>query len=468
MKSVLIIVALYFLLGSSVYGQVPHLTGTIEVSVSEGGLSADVKLSNIPTDSEYALRLNTGLNVEYFRDSKDTFNFSFNKTYHPEKSSETWLYKLQAQPDEKSVLPPQIRIKYTGKFPVQNDITKANDHGDWKGNIAFNGKTLRATEQSAWYPVLYDTVNDVVVDKYTFELTVRCVDCKALYLNGDKPVYAQQTKFNSATAVGLLLFAGNYNFQHVDGVYFLNTVLPQGMQTTLSNTIVRLVDYYQENLGIPYGNPVVFLADTPISRQDSWMFVTYPTIAFISPEKQSYLSLFDSQTFQFKNNRMLIYFAHEAAHYYAGTYFKPNSTLFWFWLEGVADYLSLKATKALLGEREYQQVLTHYITTISDFTPIPLNRIQAASEINESYRYVYAPLLLIAIEQELGKTQMWRWLQTVLQSNTKKTDFNFFKLSLLQSGVSQAQIDNIVLKYIDSPQAQKTVLESVKASIEDH
>jgi len=27
--------------------------------------------------------------------------------------------------------------------------------GDWKGNIAFNGMSLRAAESAAWYPILY-------------------------------------------------------------------------------------------------------------------------------------------------------------------------------------------------------------------------------------------------------------------------------------------------------------------------
>jgi hypothetical protein len=43
---------------------------------------------------------------------------------------------------------------------------------DFKGIIAFNGKTLRAAEQSKWYPVLYDAANDRLIEAYTYSITV--------------------------------------------------------------------------------------------------------------------------------------------------------------------------------------------------------------------------------------------------------------------------------------------------------
>lgn len=465
MKVASIFSALLFFATGLSYAQVPHLTGTIEVSVTNGVLDADVKLSNIPTGSQYALRLNTGFNVEYFRDSKDTVNFSFDKAHQADKSYEAWLYTLKAKSDETSSIPPQLQIKYTGKFPVRSDKTKASDRGDWKGNIAFNGKTLRATEQSAWYPVLYDTVNDLVMDKYTYDLTVRCADCKALYLNGDAPVYGTQSTFSSKEPVALLLLTGQYEFEQADGVYIINAALPQQMQTTLLSTTSRIIDYYQQKLGIPYGSPVVYLADTAVSRKDSWMFVTYPTIAFITPQPQAFAMLFDTQTFQFKETSMQVYFAHELAHYYAGTYFKPNSTLFWFWLEGLADYLSVQAARTLFGDEEYRRILTDYMQETGSVTPMVLSRIETANEIDNTYRYSYAPLLLTAIEQELGEEKMWQWLRIVLTSGSKNTDFSFFKTSLLQAGVSQVQLDHLILHYIDSPQAQHNVYQAVKAAI---
>ncbi len=162
---------------------------------------------------------------------------------------------------------------------------------------------------------------------------------------------------------------------------------------------------------------------------------------------------------------MQVYFAHELAHYYAGTYFKPNSTLFWFWLEGLSDYLALQAARALLGDGEYRRILADYMEQTGTFTPVVLSRVQSANEINTTYRYNYAPLLLTAIEQQLGSEKMWHWLKTVLAADTPATDFSFFKASLLQAGVPQAQLDTMIQHYIDSPQAQDNVFKAVKTAI---
>ena len=81
-----------------------------------------------------------------------------------------------------------MQFKYTGKFPVINNMSNASETGDWKGNIAFNGETIRTDSfQTAWYPILYDIEKDKRHDAITYNIEVTCLDCKSIYVNGSKP-----------------------------------------------------------------------------------------------------------------------------------------------------------------------------------------------------------------------------------------------------------------------------------------
>ena len=53
------------------------------------------------------------------------------------------------------------------------------------------------------------------------------------------------------------------------------------------------------------------------------------------------------------SNGYKAFIAHELAHYYFGTYKKFNSELGDMFTESLAEFLSLKLTKKLLGEQSY-------------------------------------------------------------------------------------------------------------------
>ena len=148
-----------------------------------------------------------------------------------------------------------------------------------------------------------------------------------------------------------------------------------------------------------------------------------------------------------------------------GPFLFPIAPYFGFFLEGLTDYLSVKATQEIIGETQYQQIINRYmesIKSVSNFNPIPLNKIKNASEINERYRYHYVPLMLLAIESELGADQMWKWVQVVLRSEVIKTDYVFFVNSFLDAGVPQAKVDEIVEKYILSESATENIFKALK------
>lgn len=442
--------------------QTPHLEGKILVSVKLGTMDANLALKNLPETDNYSIWLNSGLNIEYFRDIKDLYNYSFNTEYNNQQSSEALQHYFPSNDNKSRFLPDAFKIKYTGKFPVITDTTKAYEWGDWKGNIAFNGQTLRASEQSAWYPILYDKTNDLVIDKYTFELEVECTDCQTLYLNGDKPVFAQKALFKSEQAVPLLLFVGNYGFTENNNIFVLNSNLSENKLNTLTNTTNAIIAFYERILNTPYGKPVVYISSTPVSKKNEWMFVTYPTIVVVGIDKYKLENYFDDYTFQFKQKSNITFIAHELAHYYMGTLLVPNAELRWFFLEGVTDYLSIKAAKELLGVEIYNIIITNYINQLNEFKPIPLNEVKFTNELNETYRYRYTPLLLLAIEHEIGEAIMYKWVENLLKNKPQKTDYSFFIKSLEETGISEKQLKHIVETYITSPNSKQNVVNRIK------
>src|SRR6476661_2205070 len=410
---------LLFLLGGRWAGaQVPHLTGTVDLSVTAGTLRADLYLSGLPRLNNYRVWLNTGLNVEYFRDSAQRRNLEFERRYAPDTTDEAWQYVFSAPNAQHQAvtqsLPESFRIRYTGAFPVYRDTARAYDRNDWKGNIACNGRTLRATEQSAWYPVIYDRAQDRQLANYTYDLTIRCVDCQTIYVNGSAPVAGPTARVSSRTAAPLLLFAGQYAAQRFGNTYFLNSQLTPAQAEVFGQWLGRTRRFYEQKLGLPYGSNVVFLNSTPISKSNGWMFVTY---------------------------------------------LKSNATLEWALLEGTTEYLALKATQAVLGPKAYRKQLAYYRRQIDKHGPfVPLPAVQASKEIDNAYRYAYFPTLLLALEKQVGEKRVYRWLSTVLRSHPAATDYAFFRQSLLDSGLKPRELAEFEARYITATDARASLL----------
>ena len=212
---------------------------------------------------------------------------------------------------------------------------------------------------------------------------------------------------------------------------------------------------------MPYGKPVVYLSTTPVSKKNEWMFVTYPTVAIVGIKNYKLENYFDDESFQFKQKSNITFIAHELGHYYLGTTFVPNSSLRWFFLEGLTDYISIQAARELLGTEVYQKILRNYTAEIESLEPTPLSQITVASEIGETYRYRYTPLLLTAIEREIGESRMWEWIRVVINSEPQITDMQFFKSTLLKAGVKQVEYVHILETYIDHPKAKENIVAKV-------
>ncbi len=444
--------------GAKPAGNIPslHLGGTLTLSVQHGTIAADLLVSHVPTLADGRIWLHTGLNVESFRDSTGQHVFEYTRRFAPDTTEEAWQYQRIDERGRSLPWPRTLRVRYTGGYPVQADSSQSPRRDDYKGRLAFNGQTVRGTEQTAWYPVLYDRSHDQQLNAYTYDIQVTCADCQTLYLTGSAPVPGPQQRLVSQVPVPLVLFAGNYATQRLGADWLLNSHLTPGQAATFEGFVASIRTYYEHQLGIPYRQALTFLHATPVSKRNGWLFVTFPTVASVGWQ-QDFSSLFRGETLA--DSTLLPFLCHEFGHYYFGALVQPNAELRWFFSEGATEYVGLKAVQHRLSAKLYRKKLADYRRNLLQTGDLPgLSAVKQADEISGMYRYVIAPLQLLALERQIGEKQTWRWLRTVVQSPVPHTDYAFLLRSLRQSGLSEAAVTAWVTRYTSGGPAMKQAL----------
>lgn len=440
----------------------PHISGTVQVSVKDGTIKSDLVISNIPALEDYSIWLNTGFTLERLANANEQVTYAPLREYNAEQY-EVFKYELKDPKSNEQVFTDKISLKYTGAFPVLADSKKVEGWcADWKGNIVFIDNTLRASEQTAWYPIIYDKKNDLLLNKVTYDLEIVSEDTSSIYLNGSSPIKANRYRFTTATPVPLLLVMGSFDFKTRQKINFINTQLPDLAEATLVECTNKITQFYEQELDLNYGRSVSYVESRPACTNWGWMFVSYPSIMVVGNEENSLSSYFDEETHQFKRSSDIGYIAHELAHYYFGEVFVPNAELKWFFLEGIAEYAALQALRTLAGEEEYYAVIQKYSEEVKAMTFPPLHEITAADQINQTYRYRYIPLLLTALEKEVGTQKVWLWLREIINSKHTLSNYSFFKETLLKAGISQNALAHFENTYVKGEQSLARVLEQAK------
>ncbi|MDX1908460.1 MAG: hypothetical protein SF053_15595 [Bacteroidia bacterium] len=427
--------------------QVPHIEGHVTISRTAGTISCDLTLTRLPEAADYTLWLNSGLNIEMLDNAAEPLRrYVPDRYYNPDESYEAFQYVIRNQ-SGKMPLPPSLHIKYTGKFPVYDSIANMYDWEDWMGNMAFNGSTLRASDQSAWYPILYDVSLKKAYKAVTYNLTVRCADCTSLYLSGAAPAPGPEATLQATSPVHLLLFAGAYAFVEKDHLFFLNTPLSPAQISSLNAHKDRIVAYYEQQTGIPYGSALTFVATRASALKPGFSFVSYPTITFVGNNEGTWdiTTLFDKTTAQFVPDQ-IPFLAHELAHYYVGTLYKPSGTLYWLFNEGLTEYLASAYVQHNQPDTAYKRLLTRYkAQTREIITFVPPGEVKQAADIAfDLYRYQYVPLLLTAIRHRVGEKIMWQWIRHILTDPAPAADYPYLLRSMKAAGITDQDI-----RYID-------------------
>ena len=433
---------------------IPHLKGRVDISIAKGTFDCNFTLSNIPKINDYYIRLNTGMNIRFIKNGNGTNPLHFDKSLQDTMSSgESSAYFLPAYNDFGKFLPRTIQFSYVGMYPVITDTVSVVD---WKGNIAFNGKTLRTDGfQSAWYPVLYDVKRDITYDKVSYEIEVNCLDCKTIYVNGNPPVEATHALFKTELPQELTLFSGNYRMVAMNGNYFLNPDMDDSQLKQFEEVIRSYKSYYEKNLLIPYKGNAVYIQTTPVSKHNAWLFASYPTIVNIGFGEYGMKTFFDKK----KGDEFKPYMAHELGHYYFGAYRAFNSELGDMISEGFSEFLSLQVTKKMISDSVYAMKLESKKSSLGNFKATPFSAIKSKNDYNnrELYVYYYAPLIFTAIQKEIGEQNMWKWIRLILQKPASFTNYRFLEQTLSEALANKEKFDLIKEKYFISDSVMKNV-----------
>jgi len=119
----------------------PHLSGTVSIDLHRGSLAGDMCVSGLHT-SPPRFALNKGLNIESVRTTTGEI-IPYAGYYDLTVSGDGIAYVVRGNSAD------SFCVRYVGAFPIYHRPTNTFD---FKGMIAVNDRTLRATEQSAWYP----------------------------------------------------------------------------------------------------------------------------------------------------------------------------------------------------------------------------------------------------------------------------------------------------------------------------
>ncbi|WP_316735850.1 hypothetical protein [Pedobacter aquatilis] len=440
---------------------IPHIKGNIKISVKAGTFECDLVVSNMPRLKNYFFRLNSGMNIRYIKNAEpNMLPLAYEKSLKDTLSSgESSAYYIPSWSEFGKYLPYTVRFNYVGMYPV---ITDTSSVSDWRGNIAFNGTSLRVDGlQSAWYPILYDAKTDKRYEKVTYDLNINCNDCKVIYLNGNNPVNGTSAVLKSNSPQDITMFAGDFKSTVINDKYFLNSDADDVVLNDLEKELHSYQEYLQKKLNIPYKGKTVYIQTTPVSKNDSWLFVSYPSIIKVGWED-------GMKSFQDKNNRpyFLHYMAHELSHYYFGTVRSFNSEIGDMISEGFAEFLAMRITRDFMGDSVYQENLKLKVRSMRNLTPVPVGKILSKADYKnrELYSYYYSPLLFSAIEKEIGEYKMWKWMSLLLQLPTVKTNYIFFGKTLREAVADQNKYDLIREKYLVNNNSYRNIISTLGLS----
>lgn len=461
MNKIIAGIFIFFLTSLTLSAQdtIPHVKGDVIISVKKGTISCDLTLSNLPRLSDYYLRLNSGMNIRYIKNAEPfMLPLQYERSLQDSLSSgESSAYYIPAFTESGKYLPHAIRFSYLGMYPVITDTSSASD---WRGNIAFNGKTLRADGiQSAWCPILYDVKKDTRYDNVTYDLNITCEDCKVIYLNGSQPVSGTHARLSSNKPQDLTMFLGDYRAECIEGDNFLNPDADMQQLSELDKSLHAYQSFLANNLTIPYKGKTTYIQTTPVSKNNSWLFASYPTIV-----KVGWGDGMKSFANKEKGVSFLQYMSHELAHYYFGTVRDFNSEIGDMISEGFAEYLSLQITQRFFGDSLYMEKLQAKVRSMRSLNPIPVARIRSKADYvnRELYVYYYAPLLFTAIAKEIGEAKMWEWMKSLLLSPTIMTNFSFFGQTLKQVVNNPTMYEKMFDKYLNSDSSFQHVVTTLQ------
>jgi hypothetical protein len=450
-----ILLALTAATGAAHAADTPHIEGQIETDPGEGLLRGDVCITRIPRLAKYSFVLNRGLNIREVRDTASGKPLAYEGFYDSVGVGDGTRYTLAESAGDQGFC-----VSYTGRYPVYRVDSGERSAVDWKGQIAFDGHTVRAAEQTRFYPVVLSAAG-AALDKVSYRLEISCTGCKAIYVNGAAPQDGPKATFASEIPRALLLYAGEFPYSSTGNVHFVGSRVTQSDAAAIREGIQTAADAEAAYMGVPYSDEPVYLTFASVSRtrklgQTSWQFVTWPTIAMDGRIP------FAELLHQRDGKRIYEpdeYIAHEMGHYYFGTRFAPQGPLRWFLLESTAEFLALRAYRTFGGAGSYEKTIRGYVQeALAAGDVVPLDTIKDEESIGDTYRYRLGPLLLLALEQYTGVKPLQQTLRgLVTEPPSGAVSYEAFRDRLIAAGATAAVMDQFERDCLRKPVASGCV-----------
>jgi hypothetical protein len=414
------------------------LSGTFIADPAVGSLEGHVCISGAVAAGSDSFVLNRGLNIRAVTDGATRELIEFDRVDTP-RSSDGMKYEL-VHP----VSAAGFCIDYVGAFPVYDVDAGERGASDWKGLIAFDGRSVRATDQTRFYPVAIDKKSGAEIDAMSYNVKVRCIRCRTIYMNGSAPAPGPVAQFVSTLPRQLFLYAGDFPARTVAGAHFVGVPITAADAKALSDDVRGIALFHQQYLQVPFEDTPSFLSFASVGRGHKlgkiyFQFVVWPTIAMdgrvpfktlLSPESGHMLP--DSKR----------YLAHETGHYYFGTLYQPRGPLRWFLLESTAEFLSMKYVRQVQGEDDFRKLWNDHVSDAAKLTDlVPLDRIADPEQIGDKYRYRLGPLLLFELERYVGSAVVRRMLANLVRERpSAEMDYQFFTRRLVDAGAPPDQL----------------------------
>jgi tetratricopeptide (TPR) repeat protein len=418
--------------------QAPHLEGRVVIDPPNGLVDGSFCLSRFEPRRRLRFLLAGSLNVKQVTDGQGKV-LDYTGDFNGRMVGEANEYALV----ERDSSPPAagLCVSYRGAVPVFDSNTATQD---WKGRIVATHGAIRLSEQTRWYPTLFDSAAGRDAQAVSYQVLVSCRTCSAIYLNGSPPVTDTIGRFESTTPRTLLLMAGTFPVQSTGALSFVGGPAGAPAVRVFAASVRAIADYYAELLGQPYRERPVFLTFHSISRdrrpgRPDWAFVTWPTIAFSGGVAFDSLLVLRGGDLRLPAD-LWTTLSHEMGHYYFGTLKKPTGPLRWLALESTAEYLAFKSIARFEGRTAFSaRVVDHLSQIAREF--VPLDRINDPEQIDANYRYRFAPLFLLALERRAGEARVLGFLRALLAApGDEPVDFAALTRAAGEAGIPPSEL----------------------------
>lgn len=418
-----------------------HLTGRVDVDLPRGVIAADLCLHGPGVHGDTtSFVLNRGMNVKRVRNAAGN-PLPFTATYHAGGLEYTARDTARA-----GVAPAGgVCVEYTGAFPVYDVAAGDYRDSDNSSVIAFTGSTLRARGESRWYPVPLHPATGRADDHLAYRIRLRCAACTRLYLNGARSRPGPEAELASDVPRELVLWIGDYPALQVDGTEFLGEAVAVDTARMFLARIGEIRGFYEQFVGVPYGPGPDVLRITPASRfgrYQFWGFFADPALALAGPITLGDFAAILGDPRHPARAPLLGVLAHELAHRYFANMVAPPGAQTELFSEPFASYLDLQARRHFFGDEAYHAGIAALRDRALDGPDLPpLDSASAAVIGSDRYRYGVAPLLLVALEREIGEARMRAFLRALLTAppaERGRLDYPAMRRIALRSGVPTA------------------------------